>query len=496
MPPVRAPGGGIPNPFDGAGIVDDALDSLLRGVAADASNSVLGALASVVLITPDVTEFARVRAVWTASMVAVDIVFVLVLILGGATAMGYETVQFGYEWKELLGRSIVALLAAHLSLPLCQAMITLANAVTLTLADELLTSAVDELSKLLTESLATSGWTMVLLTLVFAVGAFAVIFTAIVRIVLVIVLVAAAPLALACHALPFTEPLALWWWKALSACLGAQIGQAVAVAAAAPILLSAAPRSVFGQIGDALLKLLCAIILVWLLFKIPVWALRSVRSSGGSLGPLRLLKYALAHHVAGRVFDKVGLRRRNRRDGKARPVRNSGMGNVTWSRRIGGPFPTRTAAQRSSQHAADRARRKEQPDTAGPDRPTRAAPRRGQATADADTQRSRRSEPGSKRERPRTVGGQVATPASMPKRRPQHPTRPAGTPAGWKTVGGSAGSRRAGTAGQPNPAGRQTASAAHPLAPRTGQPRMSKSPPPPPPNPARRDGPDRKEPRR
>jgi hypothetical protein len=44
--------------------------------------------------------------------------------------------------------------------------------------------------------------------------------TALVRIVITTLLVAVAPLALACHALPHIEGAARLWWRALAAVLG------------------------------------------------------------------------------------------------------------------------------------------------------------------------------------------------------------------------------------------------------------------------------------
>jgi hypothetical protein len=41
------------------------------------------------------------------------------------------------------------------------------------------------------------------------------------------VLIAVAPFALACHALPQTEGIARWWWRAFTAILAIQSAQAV-----------------------------------------------------------------------------------------------------------------------------------------------------------------------------------------------------------------------------------------------------------------------------
>jgi hypothetical protein len=54
--------------------------------------------------------------------------------------------------------------------------------------------------------------------------------TCVVRALLVVFLVVAAPVMLAAHALPQTEGLARLWWRAMAACLGVQLVQALALA--------------------------------------------------------------------------------------------------------------------------------------------------------------------------------------------------------------------------------------------------------------------------
>ena len=56
--------------------------------------------------------------------------------------------------------------------------------------------------------------------------------TYIVRVTLTVILLAAAPLLLMCHALPQTEGIALWWWKAFGGVLAIQVGQSLALIAA------------------------------------------------------------------------------------------------------------------------------------------------------------------------------------------------------------------------------------------------------------------------
>jgi hypothetical protein len=98
----------------------------------------------------------------------------------------------------------------------------------------------------------------------------------VVRVALLVLLVVAAPLALACHALPQTEELAQWWWRALAACLGVQIGQSLALITALRVFFQADRAQVVGLGGGRLVDLLVAVCLLWLLVRIPAWAGRMV----------------------------------------------------------------------------------------------------------------------------------------------------------------------------------------------------------------------------
>jgi hypothetical protein len=68
----------------------------------------------------------------------------------------------------------------------------------------------------------------------------------VVRVALLILLVAAAPLALICHALPQTEGLARLWWRATAACLAGEPHSPTAVSSVQYVVANVrrrAPRS-------------------------------------------------------------------------------------------------------------------------------------------------------------------------------------------------------------------------------------------------------------
>ena len=56
--------------------------------------------------------------------------------------------------------------------------------------------------------------------------------TYIVRVTATILLLAAAPILLMCHALPQLESIAFWWWKAFAGVLAIQVAQSLALVAA------------------------------------------------------------------------------------------------------------------------------------------------------------------------------------------------------------------------------------------------------------------------
>ncbi|MDA8320803.1 MAG: hypothetical protein M0030_13500 [Actinomycetota bacterium] len=152
--------------------------------------------------------------------------------------------------------------------------------------------------------LSSGGMFFVLLAL-FAVAlvlVLAVVFVA--RLMLTVLLIAVAPLALACHALPQTEGIARWWWRAFAGLLLIQSAQALVLVAAARVFLTeqwvsltAPPGSVSGF--DAI-QLLCVL---YILARIPFWiGRRTWTAGGGRRGPLSAAaRFAFAAVVLRRV---------------------------------------------------------------------------------------------------------------------------------------------------------------------------------------------------
>jgi hypothetical protein len=272
--------------FDLAARVRDAVNGWFRDLVASSLGPLLDMVARTVLATPDLAAAnSRVRELWWVSAGIANTSFVLLVTAGGVLVMTHETLQTSYGVKEIAPRLVVAFAAANLSLVLTGQAIPLANA----LARALLGPGVDPahvqatLRTLALAPLDTASGLLILVALVIAVMALCLVATYVIRVSLLIVLVAGAPLALACHALPKAEGLAHLWWRAFCGCFGVQLGQALVLAMAVRVFFQADRAHVLGLQGSAhLVDLIVVGCLLWMLLRIPVWVSRLVFGRRGS----------------------------------------------------------------------------------------------------------------------------------------------------------------------------------------------------------------------
>jgi hypothetical protein len=108
-------------------------------------------------------------------------------------------------------------------------------------------------------------------------------FSLVVRFSTLLVLTAAAPLALACHALPQTDGLARLWWRGYGGCLATPVLQALMLQAGEWMLLD--PRHMLPALGfpgdpGPVLNLFVVMVLLWYTVKIPGLVGRFVSQSG------------------------------------------------------------------------------------------------------------------------------------------------------------------------------------------------------------------------
>jgi hypothetical protein len=279
----------LPFPFgNGPGFpsIADAINGWFRDLVASSLGPLLDMVARTILATPDLTAAqSRARELWRVSAGIANTAFVLLVTVGGVLVMTHETLQTSYGVKEIAPRLVVAFGAANLSLLLAGQAIPVANA----LARALLGPGVDPghvqatLRTLALAPLDTSSGLLILVALVIAIMALALVATYVIRVALLIVLVAGAPLALACHALPKAEGLAYLWWRAFAGCFGVQLGQALVLAMAVRVFFEADRANVLGLAGSAhLVDLIVVGCLLWMLLRIPVWVSRLVFGQRGS----------------------------------------------------------------------------------------------------------------------------------------------------------------------------------------------------------------------
>lgn len=288
-PPATSAGGGSGDSgggvgwFDITGRVKAAIDSWLAGLVTSALNPVLDLMGRTVLATPDVTGMPRVRELWQGSLVAADTLFVLLVLAGGVLVMTHETLQVRYSIREIAPRIAVGAVAANASLELAGKGIEFANALTLAVVGPGLdpTAAGQRMTQLLVGSVRDGGSFLALMGLVAVVLALVLLVTYLTRVALTVLLVAAAPLMLVCHALPATEMIAQLWWKAMAACLGVQVGQGLAFLVALRLFFTPDGLDLLGIPTDSggVVNLLVAVCLFYLLARIPAWVSRMVFTS-------------------------------------------------------------------------------------------------------------------------------------------------------------------------------------------------------------------------
>jgi len=319
-PSVPAPGSGgtvsggsqpSPGLFDITGHITAAIDSWFRDLVTAALDPILTLLGHTLLATPNVTAQSRVGELWRMTEGIADAFLVLFVLVGGAIVMGHETVQTRTAIKDVLPRIVIAGIAVNASLSLAGLAISTADS----LSAAVLGQGVDAsqaavvLRQLVLGSLADGGIFVVLLGGVVAVLAMVVLATYVVRLALVILLVAAAPICLVCHALPQTEGLAKLWWRAFFGVLAVQVAQSLVLVTALRVFLaSGGPANLGIASTGGLVDLLVSACLCWVLVKIPSWVSRFVFSgSRGHSGVGRVVRDVIIYKGAKALAAGVGL---------------------------------------------------------------------------------------------------------------------------------------------------------------------------------------------
>jgi hypothetical protein len=190
-------------------------------------------LSGTVFTTPDVTVLPQVAAISGKSQMIVNVGFVLAIITAGIVVMTHETVQIRYGIGELAPRLVVGFIAANFATPICTNLIALGNALTQALTGENVASkdAFAQLLRVVNDAMTNTdnALLLVVIGLLIAVLTAMLLVTWLVRLGVLIVLVGIAPVALACHALPYTDGAARLWWRSMLGVLATVVLQALAL---------------------------------------------------------------------------------------------------------------------------------------------------------------------------------------------------------------------------------------------------------------------------
>lgn len=271
-------------------LLDQILDWLATAILA-ALDALFGVISDVLLLTPNVTGLPQVQALTGRSVLVVDAVFVLAFVAAGVltmTAGGSETTR--YTVKDLVPRLIVGFVAAHFSQLWCGRLIDLANALTaaLTTGENDSGGAVRAIRTHITAGRDTTAVLLfVVCVAIIAVLLAATAFSVIVRFAVVLVLTAAAPLALACHALPQTDPLARLWWRSYTGVLAVPVVQGFTLYAGQWMLTD--PQHLLPALGlpvepGGVLNLFVVMVMLWTTLRVPALMRRYVATGGSGRG--------------------------------------------------------------------------------------------------------------------------------------------------------------------------------------------------------------------
>lgn len=309
-PPVQGGGGEDDEcgTFDIGCHIGEGVDALFRGIVESALNPLLKFLSDTLLTTPTLDELPQVAPLWDQSWQILLAAYSTLVLVGGLLVMGHETLQTQYTAKQIAPRIVVGFLAGFLSLFVADKLIRLANGLSATLLGGGLDagSAGTALRDMVSGALSGGGLFLLLLGLALAVMLVALLITYVIRVAITVVLLIGAPLALMCHALPQTEGVARWWWRALFGVLAIQVAQSLTLIVALKVFFEPSGWTPFGPRPSGLVNLLVALALIYILLKIPFWILSATQVSRGRSFVGSMAKGFVAYKTLGMLSGRSG----------------------------------------------------------------------------------------------------------------------------------------------------------------------------------------------
>jgi len=278
------------NPLSGLGglrkQVSDAINGWIGSFVSKAVvDPLMSALGKTVLTTPNMTRLPEVRKLWASSMGIAASVYLLVLTVAGVAVMGQDSITSRAEAREYAPRVVAGWLAAACSLAAVSLVIDWSNALTVAMTSTTVPVSGQAVEDLLAGALlaAASGGPFLTIVAIIALGLIGgLVVSAIIRSVLLLVLIVVGPLMLIGHALPWTEPLAHLWWRAVAACAAVQIGQSILLYLGVEVLLakSSGLSRMFGS--GPLMNVFAALALLVAALRLQSWISQLVlRGTGG-----------------------------------------------------------------------------------------------------------------------------------------------------------------------------------------------------------------------
>jgi hypothetical protein len=256
--------------------IGEAINAWLRAAAAQLLGPALDAAGQLLFQTPALDLIPQVDATWALARTVADGLFVVAFCAVGVLVMSAGGYDARYTAKVLVPRVVLAALIANASLTICGALIQFNNAlVTGLLGAQPGPAVIAPLGALLARDGTAAQLVGIAIAVAAAVLALLLVAVYVGRAFLLVLLVCLAPLALATHALPQIDDLARLWWRAFTALLFVQVGQAALVAVAVGIIGSS---DWLATSGSALGSGLLVVVLLYLLFRLPFaayhWALQ------------------------------------------------------------------------------------------------------------------------------------------------------------------------------------------------------------------------------
>ncbi|GGO99346.1 hypothetical protein [Wenjunlia tyrosinilytica] len=332
--------------LDIPGLIVNAITAFLGTLIEQVMEPVREFLADTLLATPDVTRHADIKRLWSAMLAITAGVYGLFVTAGGITVMGYETVQTRYAVKQIAPRLLVGMVAAAASLTVMGKAIGLSNA----LAHAIMATGMADAGQGMVERVlpfalfGAPGLKLYLLLLAVVMIALvlAVLIGFLVRVAVMALLAVCAPLALACHAHPLTDPVARLWWRALAGCLIIQIAQSMTFVLALKLFFAPGATALGVPKSDQLGTMLAGVALFWVLFKIPGWALQVVLRGTPIHNPhaptgVRMLKHLAMYRLMDHALPGMRLPRHRHGGGGGGRGGGGGGGGAGFGLGRGGP---------------------------------------------------------------------------------------------------------------------------------------------------------------